>query len=77
MPKGFYQYDKRGNRRVLRLKKTTYGLCQIPISFWEYLTQKLIAIGMLKSNLDPFIFIGAKVICIVYVDDLMFWAKDK
>ena len=32
---------------------------------------------MLQSNLDPCIFIGDKVICIVYVDDLIFWAKDK
>ena len=32
---------------------------------------------MLQSNLDPCIFIGDKVICIVYFDDLIFWAKDK
>ena len=34
MPKIFEQYDKRGNWRVLRLKKTLYGIFQIPRYFW-------------------------------------------
>ena len=41
------------------------------------MTQKLIVIGMLKSNLDTCIFICDKFICMLYVDDLIFWAKDK
>ena len=77
MTKVFDQYDKRGNRMVLRLKKTIYGIFQSPRSFWDYLTQKLIASRMLQSNLDPCIFIIDKVICIVYVYDLIFWEKDK
>ena len=32
---------------------------------------------MIQSILDTCIFIGDKFICIVYVDDLIFWAKDK
>ena len=48
IPKGFEQYDKCGNRRVLRLKKTIYELCQIPLSFWKYLTQNLTASAMLQ-----------------------------
>ena len=32
---------------------------------------------MIKFNLDPCLFIGDKVICIVYADDLIFWAKDE
>ena len=75
MPKIFDQYDKRGSQRVLRLKKTIYVLRCIPRYVWKYLTHKLIASGMLQSNLDTFLFIGDKVICIVYVDDLIFWAK--
>ena len=76
MPKIIYQYDKSGSQRVLRLKKTLYVLCRIPRYVWKYLTHKLIAGGMLQYNLDPFFFIGDKVICIVYVDDLIFWAND-
>ena len=77
MPKVFEQYDKRGNRRVLRLKKTIHILCQSLRSFCKYLTKKLIAIIMLQSNLDSCIFISDKFICILYVDDLIFCYKDK
>ncbi|EJK66248.1 hypothetical protein THAOC_12847, partial [Thalassiosira oceanica] len=71
MPKGFEQKGK-----VLKLKKTLYGLRQSPRAFWQYLTEKLEANGMKQSELDPCLFIGEKVICIVYVDDLLFWARD-
>ena len=33
--------------------------------------------GMPQSELDPCLFIGDKVICICYVDDLLFWAWDE
>ena len=32
---------------------------------------------MPQSELDPCLFIGDKVICICYVDDLLFWARDE
>ena len=73
----FEQYDKRGNQRVLRLKETIYGLCQSPGSFCKFLTNKLTANVMLQYNPDPCIYIVNKVICIVYADDLIFWARDK
>ena len=39
------------------------------------MTQKLIANRILQYNLYPCLFIGDKVICIVYVDNLIFWEK--
>ena len=33
--------------------------------------------GMPQSELDPCLFVGEKVICICYVDDLLFWARDE
>ena len=76
MPKGFKHYNKRGKRRVISLKKTIYGLHQIPRAFWNYLTKKLIASGVIQYNIDTCFFIGDKFTCIVYVEDLIFWAKD-
>jgi hypothetical protein len=29
-----------------------------------------------QSKFDPCLFVGEKVICVVYVDDLIFWSKD-
>ena len=72
MPRGFSKPGK-----VLKLKKTLYGLRQSPRAFWKYMVQKMADVGMPQSDLDPCLFIGEKVICIVYVDDLLFWARDE
>ena len=71
MPHGFRKKGK-----VLKLKKTLYGLRQSPRAFWKYLVQKMKICGMPQSDLDPCLFIGEKLICICYVGDLIFWAKD-
>jgi hypothetical protein len=39
-----------------------------------YLTEKLQRCGLKQSQLDPCLFIGSRVICIVYVDNLLFWS---
>ncbi len=31
---------------------------------------------MEQSKFDPCLFVGTKIICVVYVDDLIFWSKD-
>ena len=74
MPLGFKQYDKQGRPRVLKLKRALYGLRQSPRAFWLHLTEKLECCGLKQSKLDPCLFFGHKVICIVYVDDLLFWS---
>jgi hypothetical protein len=50
MPLGFSQYSKNGTRKVLKLKKTLYGLQQSPRAFWKYITEKLVACGLEQSN---------------------------
>ena len=72
MPRGF---EKKG--KVLKLNKTLYGLRQSPRAFWKYLVEKMELCDMPQSKLDPCLFVGDKVICICYVDDLLFWAKDE
>jgi hypothetical protein len=58
------------------LKKTLYGLWQSPHAVWKYITKNLETCGLEQSNFDPCLFVGTKVICVVYVDDLIFWSKD-
>jgi len=72
MPKGF---EKPG--KVLKLKKSLYGLRQAPRLFWKYLTEKMEACGMKQSRLDPCLFVGPKVIAVAYVDDILFFAKEE
>lgn len=59
---------------MLKLKRALYGLKQSPRAFWLYLVEKLISCGLTQSKLDPCLFIGDRVICIIYVDDLLFWS---
>ncbi len=53
-----------------------HGLRQSPRAFWKYITVKLEQCGLEQSKFDPCLFIGPEVICVVYVDDLIFWSKD-
>ena len=76
MPMGFAQYGKNGKNMCLKLNKTLYGLRQSPRALWKYITVKLEACGFEQSKFDLCLFIGPDVICVVYVDDLIFWSKD-
>ena len=48
--------------KVLKLKKTLYGLKQSSRSFWKYLTRAMEACNMEVSNIDPCLFVGEKVL---------------
>jgi Reverse transcriptase (RNA-dependent DNA polymerase) len=73
-PKGFHP-DK-GEDYVLFLNKSLYGLRQAPLRFFEYLSQNLRDRGFVASPLEPCLFIHKDMICLVYVDDCLFFAKD-
>jgi hypothetical protein len=46
MPQGYKQYDKQGRSKVLKLKRTLYGLRQSPCAFCLYLIEKLKQYGL-------------------------------
>ncbi|KAL7476613.1 hypothetical protein ACHAW6_002460 [Cyclotella cf. meneghiniana] len=60
---------------VLKLKKSVYGLHQSPQNFFNYLSDHLSAQGLLPSKLDPCLFVGNSMVVVVYVDDLLIYAK--
>ena len=72
MPRGFQQSGK-----VLRLKKSLYGLKQSPRNFFKHLQSKLESTGFVSSTIDPCLFVSEKVICLVYVDDTLFYSPKK
>ena len=76
IPLGFNSKSKYGKRQVLKLNKTLYGLRQSPRAFWKYITEKLEKCGLQQSKFDPCLFVGPNVMCIVYVDNLIFWSRD-
>jgi hypothetical protein len=71
-PAGF----KRGEGLVLKLKRSVYGLRQAPRYFFQFLTKHMEAIGLAQSKKDPCLFIGNDIIAVVYVDDILFFARD-
>jgi hypothetical protein len=74
-PFRIFSVPKRWNT-ILKLNKTLYGLQQSPQVFWKYITKKLETCGLAQSKFDPCLFVGSKVICIVYIDGIIFWIKD-
>ena len=56
---------------------TLYRIYQSPRAFRKYFTQKLISGVIYQNNLCPCLFVGDKAICIVYVDDSIFWKNDE
>jgi hypothetical protein len=76
MPVGFNSKSKNGKRQVLKLNKTLYGLRQSSRVFWKYITEKLKKCGLKQSKFDPCLFVGPSVMCIIYVNNLIFWSWD-
>ena len=76
MTRGFDQFSKNGLKEYLKLKKTLYGIRQSSRNFWQYLTNNLEQSGLKQSKVDPFPFVVKKFTCIVYVEDLVFWARN-
>jgi hypothetical protein len=71
MPRGFSQSGK-----VLKLKKSLYGLKQSPRNHYQNLRVKLEHLGFVACDADPCLFVSDKVIALVYVDDTLFFARD-
>ena len=62
---------------VLRLKRSLYGLVQSPKNFFQHLKSNLIKTGFRQSDHDPCLFLSDTVICLVYVDDCLFFGKEQ
>ena len=65
-----------GDDYVLKLNRSVYGIRQAATNFFQYLTIEFGKLNMKPSNHDPCLFIGEKVIAIVYVDDILLFSKD-
>jgi len=52
-------------------------LRQSPRNIFERLKENLIRVGFKQSGVDPFLFISEKVICLVYIDDTLFFSPNE
>jgi hypothetical protein len=65
-------------RTVLRLNQSLYGLVQAPFYFGNHLRDVLVnQHGFTASELSPCLYYRDDVIILTYVDDCLFFAKEK
>ena len=79
IPSGFYYGDPLASKSkyVMRLKKNLYGLKQAAMNWYYKLRDGLIERGFKESKIDPCLFVKDDIICLIYVDDTIFFAKDQ
>ena len=71
MPRGF---EKEG--KVLKLKKSLYGLRQSPKLFFEFLRDSLIHdLKFKQSENDQCLFIKKDIVAVIYVDDVLLFSR--
>jgi len=64
-------------KKKRKLERLPYGLCQSPRKFLEHLKANLLKAGFTQSSANPCLFISDQVICLVYVDDNLFYSPTK
>ena len=60
----------------MKLRRTLYGLKQAPRYFFEHLSERIQCAGLTQSKHDPCLFLSSSIIVIVYVDDILAYARD-
>jgi len=73
LPQGIQQVD--GEKCVLKLNKSLYGLRQGSYNWFQKLKQALIDRDFCPSAVDPCVYLGKNAIAIVYVDDVIIVSK--
>ena len=61
----------------LKLKKRLYGQSKAVHLWYKNLRNGFLERGFVMSKVDPCLFMYNTVICMVYVDDCLFWAPSK
>ena len=62
---------------VLKLNKSLYGQAEAARLWYEKLWNGLLKRGFVMSKVDPCLFMSKTLICVVYVDDFLFWARSQ
>ena len=62
---------------VLRLKNSLYGQSKAARLWYEKFQNSLLDSGFVMIKVYPCLFMSKTVICVVYVDDCLFWERSK
>ena len=73
----YFKSDGGQDDVFLRLKKSLYSQAEASRLCYEKFRNGFIDCGFVMSKVDPCLFMSKTVICVVYVDDCLFWAFSK
>ena len=76
IPGGYDLGDKPKGDYCLQLIKNCYGLKQAAFNWNNLLKSGLLSLGFKQSEHDQCLYIKDDVICVIYVDDTLFFSKD-
>jgi hypothetical protein len=71
LPRGFE--TKNETEKVLKLRRSLYGLVQAPLYWGNHLKAALEAEGLKQSVSDPCMYLGDNMVALTYVDDVLFF----
>ena len=74
---GNFKSDGGQHDVVLKSKKILNGQAEAARLWCEKLQNDLLERGFVMSKVDPCLFMSKTVICVVNVDDCLFWARSK
>ncbi|MGH7974287.1 MAG: reverse transcriptase domain-containing protein [bacterium] len=75
IPRGFRANDD--GTKVLMLHSSLYGLRQAAERWFDKISTGLIKRGFQQSAIDPCLFFHKNMICLIYVDDCLFFARNE
>ena len=76
LPRYFKSYVRQCDV-VIRLNKSLYCQAKATRLWYETLWNSLLYFSFLVSEVDPCMFVSKTVVCVVYVDDCLFWSRSK
>ena len=71
---GNFKRDRGQHDVVIKLKKSLYGQAEAARLWYEKLRNGLLECSFVTSKVDLCLFMSNTMICVVYVDDCLFWA---
>ena len=79
IPEGYRQFHpgETFTEVVFRLLKMLYGLRQSPLAWYKKVDRFLRSKGLVRSNEDSSLYISKDLIVLLFVDDILLFAKDK
>ena len=73
----YFKSDGGQDDVVIKLKKCLHGQAKDARLWYENLRNGLLKRSFVTSKVDTCLFMSKNVICVVYVDDCLFWARSQ